>query len=329
MAIEFIGSVVLASPDLASPDPDYPVQAAALIDEAGFDKLLIGYSANAPAGLLVANEVLTTTSRLGVVVTQVPGLVAPTVAARQYATLAAFHPGRVALHTIDCAADGEQQDRDGPGPADRCGQAAEFLEIVKLTWRSVRAFDYAGEFYRVTAAWSAARPSGGSLPVYFSGDSNVAVGVGAAHADVYMLAAAPGPVVAGRIARIRAAAARLGRAPRFGVSLRLASPEPPTATDGFRGVVTRPRPAEPEAPPPPPAPLWLPQGLPPANAGAGMGPVSLADGHDQVARDLLGYVEIGVSTLVIGHDPHVEAADCAEVIERVRAAAEGRRRLAG
>jgi alkanesulfonate monooxygenase len=303
MAIEFIGSVVPANPDPASPDPaspglgghdpDYPVQAAALVDEAGFDKLLIGDSANVPAGLLVANEVLTTTSRLGVVVTQAAAPVAPTVAARQYATLAAFHPGRVALQ-IGCGGDGEQQDRDDPGLAAACGQAAEFLEIMKLTWRSARAFDYAGEFYRVAAAWSAARPAGGSLPVYFSGDSNAAVSVGAAHADVYMLGAAPVPVVAGRIARIRAAAARLGRAPRFGVSLRLASPGLPAARDGFRGVVTRPSPDWPEA-----------------------------------IRTLLGYVEIGVSTLVIEHDPQLQAADCAEIISRVRAAAAGGRRLVG
>ncbi len=56
--------------------------------------------------------------------------------------------------------------------------------------------------------------------------------------------------------------------------------------------------------------------------------VRVTGSYDEVARALLDYVEIGVGTLVIGHDPHLEAADCAEVIARVRAVSAAGRRAA-
>ncbi len=315
MAIEFIGSVAPAHPVPAASDPDYPTQAAALVDEAGFDKLLIGYSAGAPDGMLVANEVLTTTSRLGVVVTQVPGLVTPTVAARQYATLAAFHPGRVALHASgdDVLADARDGDALGPTDrSDRSARAAEFLDVVELTWRSQRPFDHSGEFYRVTGAYSTARPEGGHLQIYVSYESTADLPVAAEHADVILLAGAPVPAIAGRIASLRVAAARHGRSPRFGVSLRLlASPTRRTPRDRLR-LVTEAGPAA--------APAWIP----PAGGGIASGQVRLAGSYDEVARGLLDYVDIGVSTLVIGHDPQAEGGDCAEVIARVHAGADRR-----
>ncbi len=306
MTVEFIGSVVRARQGPTGSDPDYPVKAAARVDDAGFDQLLIGYSSTAPDGLLVANEVLTTTSRLGVVVTQLPGLIAPTVAARQFATLAAFHPGRVSLHVAADAADaaggGGHLEGDGVGPADRCARAAEFFEVVRLAWQSPLAFDYSGEFYRVAGAYSAVRPPDGRLPIYFAAASDAAARVAAAYADVCVLGAAPVPLVAQRIAKIRAAAARHGRSPRFGVSLSWpASSAPQSLGSRFGGD----------------APLWLPSGLLPAGQVAA-GQVGLAGSEDQLAHDVLDYLEVGVSTLVLGHDPLVDAAACAEVIARVR-----------
>ncbi len=52
------------------------------------------------------------TSRLTVLLAHRPGFVAPTIAARQYATLEAFHPGRVAMHIITGGDDADQL-RDG------------------------------------------------------------------------------------------------------------------------------------------------------------------------------------------------------------------------
>jgi alkanesulfonate monooxygenase len=58
------------------------------------------------------------------------------------------------------------------------------------------------------------------IPLYFGGASDAAVGVGAEHADVYMLWGEPVAQLAGRIARIRAAAARHDRSVRFSLSVR-------------------------------------------------------------------------------------------------------------
>jgi alkanesulfonate monooxygenase len=333
MAVEFVGSVVPSGSMTTSSDPDYPVQAASLLDEAGFDKLLIGYSASAPDGLLIANEVLTTTSRLGVVVTQVPGRVAPTVAARQYATLAAFHPGRVGLHLVGEALAEEAPGNDDDGrAAGRSARAAEFLEIVRLAWRSRDVFDYAGEHYRVLGAHPAGRPAAGDLQIYFSGESPADLPVGAAQADVYLLAAGSVSSVAERIADIGSLAPRPGRPLRFGVSLRLlASPTRRPNHDrlqlvtetGSAGTGGWPGPGSPGASA---GPVWIPPGMPAVGGPAATGRVRVAGGYDAVARGLLDYVDAGVSTLVIGHDPHLDAADCAEVISRVRQARAGRRR---
>jgi len=225
VAIEFIGSLDDRGPGLAA-DPDYPTRVADLHEEAGFDRLLVDCSAGSADPFAVANQVLTTTSGLGVLLAHRPGLVAPTVAARQFATLEAFHPGRVAMLVI---ADGNDADRRDGGAGGRAaaGRAGEFLDVVRLEWSSAEPFDYDGEFYRVAGGQSAVRPPGGRLPVYVSGASAGAVRAGARHADVYALWDQPPTRLAGRMAAVRAAAAVHGRAPRFSASLR-----PPAASAG-------------------------------------------------------------------------------------------------
>jgi len=175
--VKFVGSlgnpVLPSSPSAADrrdgdepPDPDRPTQLAALHEEAGFDWLLLDGSANSPDALVIANQVLTTTSGLGVLLATQPGLVAPTVAARQYATLDAFHPGRVAMYLTTSGDEaGRLSSGDGRDEAARYRRAQEFLQIVQRTWRSAEPFDYAGEFYRVAGATSSVRPPGGVLPV--------------------------------------------------------------------------------------------------------------------------------------------------------------------
>ncbi|MGH3411298.1 MAG: LLM class flavin-dependent oxidoreductase, partial [Streptosporangiaceae bacterium] len=147
--------------------PEYPARVAGLHEEAGFDRLLVGQPADAADPFAVANQVLTTTSGLGVLLAHRPGSVAPTVVARQYATLDAFHPGRVAMLVT---ADGDEAIQR---------RAGEFLDVVGLEWSSAEPFDYGGGFYRVAGGRSAVCPRGGRLPVYVSGTSAGAVRMGA------------------------------------------------------------------------------------------------------------------------------------------------------
>src|SRR6202041_1210501 len=150
------------------------------------------------------------------------GFIAPTVAARKFATMDAFHPGRIALHVIT-GGDNADQARDGDftDKTSRYRRTDEFLDVVKLEWSSEQHFSYDGEFYRVADAWSALRPPGGPLPVYFGGASADAVRVGGRHADVYAFWGEPLAGIRQRIAEVQACAAAAGRSiDRFSVSLR-------------------------------------------------------------------------------------------------------------
>jgi alkanesulfonate monooxygenase len=343
MAIEFIGSLASAALRGASPapavlssalatDPEYPARLAGLHEESGFDRLLVGQSSSSPDGFSVANQVLTTTSRLAVLLAHRPGVVAPTVAARQYATLEAFHPGRVAMQVIT-GGDGADQARDGDfaDKAARYRRSDEFLRVVKLTWSSPEPFDFDGEFYRVAGGWSAVRPRGGRLPVYLAGTSADAVRAGARHADVYAFLAESPAAIAARIAEVRAAAAARGRSPRFAVSLRpIAAATDRAAWDRAHRILdaalgraaaaaTWPHASE----------RSLRLCAPVSNAAAGAGnPAALVGSYEQVAESLLDYVAIGVSTLLIrGYDPEADVAGYARVIRLVRERAADHRAL--
>jgi alkanesulfonate monooxygenase len=343
MSIEFIGSLVNASAQNSfarsgGTDAGYPARMARLHEESGFDRLLVGHSSSSPDGFTVADTVLNATSRLGVLLAHRPGFVAPTVAARQYATLDAFHPGRVALHVISGGDDADQlRDGDTSDKAARYRRSDEFLDIVKLEWSSAAPFDYEGEFYRVRGALSSVRPAGGALPVYFAGASTEAVLVGGRHADVYAFWGEPLAAIAARIAQVRAAALPHGRSPRFSVSLRpiaaateeaawararrvleaeLARGGPGAAFD-HKGSLGSLRLAQfAEQAEVHDKRLWTPLAKTPAAAGNS---TALVGSYEQVAESLLDYVAIGVSTLLIrGYDPERDAADYARIINLVR-----------
>jgi len=169
----------------------------------------------------VADQVLSRTQRLGVLLAHRPGFVAPTYAARKFATLDAFHPGRVALHVITGGDDADQaRDGDLTDKVTRYRRTDEFLDVLRLEWTSATPFDYDGEFYHVEGGLSGVRPPLGRIPVYFGGASADAIRVGGKHADVYAFWGEPLAGIAERIAEVRAAARPYDRRPRFSVSLR-------------------------------------------------------------------------------------------------------------
>ena len=174
MRVEFIGIAGTAdqSETIAETgpavQPEYLYHLAATHEQSGFDRVLVAHSSSSPDGFIVADQVLNATSRLGVLLAHRPGFVGPTIAARKFATIDAFYPGRIALHVITGADDGDQaRDGDFTDKATRYRRTDEFLDVVELAWSSEQRFGYDGEFYRVADAWSALRPPGGHLPVYF------------------------------------------------------------------------------------------------------------------------------------------------------------------
>ena len=194
MTIEFIGIAAtaphseteIAAEQTDPVQPGYLEELARAHEEAGFDRVLVAHSSASPDGFTVADQVLSRTQRLGVLLAHRPGFVAPTYAARKFATLDAFHPGRVALHVITGGDDADQaRDGDLTDKVTRYRRTDEFLDVLRLEWTSATPFDYDGEFYVVEGGLSGVRPPLGRIPVYFGGASADAIRVGGKHADVY------------------------------------------------------------------------------------------------------------------------------------------------
>src|SRR3954454_24207814 len=109
--VEFVGMIgtrpVSEIHPAAGPviDPAFVERFARAHEDGGFDRVLIGYGAGDPEGTQVAAYVAARTERLGLLVAHRPGFVAPTLAARTFATLDRFSGVRVAVHTITGGSD--------------------------------------------------------------------------------------------------------------------------------------------------------------------------------------------------------------------------------
>jgi alkanesulfonate monooxygenase len=191
-------------------------------DDADFDLALVGYTSSSAEGFLVALHAANHTKRLGYLVAHRPGFVAPTLMARKIATFDHLTNGRLAVHIITGKTDEEQHgDGDFSPKAERYVRAAEYLELMKLTWASEKPFDFTGQFYRVNGAASDVRPLQQPHPLlFFGGASEGALTMGARLCDVYAIYAEPLKSTRERIADVRAKAAAFGRTVGFNVSLR-------------------------------------------------------------------------------------------------------------
>ncbi|MGO2050708.1 MAG: LLM class flavin-dependent oxidoreductase, partial [Microbacterium sp.] len=229
MPIEILGMIATTagseSKALAGPvvDPAYVREFSRAHEDAGFDRVLIGYSASSPDGFAVAAAALHTTERLKVLIAHRPGFVPPTIVARKLATLDHLTGGgRVAIHHITGGSEADQRrDGDYSEKQDRYRRTGEFIDVLRKTLTEDEPFDHDGEFYRFEGAYSAAKPAtDAGIPIFFGGLSGGAVEVGAKNADVYMLFGEPLAEVADHIRTIRAAAAKEGRTIEFSLSTR-------------------------------------------------------------------------------------------------------------
>jgi alkanesulfonate monooxygenase len=320
-------------------DKAYAAELARAHEAAGFDRVLIAHSSSSVDGFVLADQTLEATERLGVLLAHRPGFVSPTVAARAYATLDAFHPGRVAMHVITGGDDADQQ-RDGDylTKTERYRRTDDFLTVVRQEWTSAQPFDHEGEFFKVSGAYAPVRPEP-TIPIYFGGASQDAIRVGGKHADAYAFWGEPLAGIRERIAEVRAAAAPYGRDPRFSVSLRpivaeteqeawaraeaiLAAAQAKQATGALPGrgkdaVGSQRLIAAAEAGDVHDTRLWT--ALAKVTGAAGNS-TSLVGSYEQVADALLDYVDLGVTTLLIrGYDPLEDAQRYRRVIDLVRA----------
>ena len=96
MSIEFIGMIGTQyasethAPKGPAIDIDYVRDFVIAHEQAGFDRVLIGYFSNGPDGFIVASYAAFVSHKLGLMLAHRPGFVAPTLAARKLATLDQF-----------------------------------------------------------------------------------------------------------------------------------------------------------------------------------------------------------------------------------------------
>lgn len=204
-------------------DSGYLVAISQAHDEAGFDRVLVGYGAVAPEGWAVASTVLNSTKDLKVLVAHRPGFVQPVVLARMAATLDHLTGGgRIAIHFITGGDEADQHREGDFVPHDaRYRRTRETMSVARRLWSEDTPFDFEGEFYRYENAFSSVKPvTPGGIPFYFAGASPPAIEVGAAEADVYAFWGEPRQQVATRMETINAAAGKVGRTLRYSLSLR-------------------------------------------------------------------------------------------------------------
>jgi alkanesulfonate monooxygenase len=347
MPVEFIGMIGMQersevhSPDGPAVDPDFIRRFARAHEDAGFDRVLIGYGSSSADGTQVAAYAAAHTDRLGFLVAHRPGFTAPTVAARTFATLDHFSGGRVALHVISGGNDAEQRrDGDQLGKEERYARTDEYLEVLDKAWTSVQPFDHSGTYYRVTDFQSEVLPlQQPRIPLYFGGSSQAAYRVGGKRADVFALWGEPLAETAEQIAAVRAAARAAGRTvpPRISVSFRpILGATEDQAWERAHSILDRVRSrgsvgsfiAANERRHTGPTPgnvgsqrllaaaskgelhdraLWTP--LAAATNAAGNS-TALVGTPETVAQALLDYVDIGVTTLLIrGYEPLRDAIE--------------------
>jgi len=338
MSIEFIGFVASRKASETVPpegpivDVPYIAASARAHEAAGFDRVLVAFHSTAPDSTMIAAHVAHAAPKLQLMIAHRPGFVAPTVAARQLATLDHLTGGRIGVHIISGGDDEElKQDGDFLTKDERYARTAEYLEVVKNVWTREKPFDHAGKHYRYEAAFSQVRPlQKPHIPIYFGGASDAAIKVAGRFADIYALWGETHEQVRELINRVKGEALKHGRQIRFSLSLRpiLAGTEEaawkkaddiletaraliektgykrttPPANEGSlrllaaagKGVRLDKR-------------LWT--GLA-ALTGAKGNSTSLVGTPEQVADALLDYYDLGISTFLIrGFDPVSDAEE--------------------
>ncbi|MFB7653527.1 MULTISPECIES: LLM class flavin-dependent oxidoreductase [unclassified Streptomyces] len=310
------------------PTVAYLGQIARAAENLGFVGALTPTGAWCEDAWLTTAMVSQATERLKFLVAFRPGFVSPTLAAQMASTFQRQTGGRLLLNVVTGGESREQRaygdflDKDA-----RYRRTGEFLHVVRELWQG-GTVNLRGEHIRVEDARLTRVPD--PVPeVYFGGSSPAAVEVAARHADVYLTWGEPPAQVAGKIARLREAAAREGRTLRFGIRLHVitrdtaadAWAEAHRLLDGFDPDTVREAQANlarsesegqrrmlalhggsrdaleihPN--------LWAGIGL--VRGGAG---TALVGGHDEVAERIAEYHALGIDEFVLSGYPHLEEA---------------------
>ncbi|WP_312601218.1 FMNH2-dependent alkanesulfonate monooxygenase [Pseudomonas luteola] len=201
-------------------DHGYLQQIAQAADRLGFGGVLIPTGRSCEDSWLVAASLIPVTQRLKFLVALRPGIISPTVAARQAATLDRLSGGR-ALFNLVTGGDPEELAGDGLflSHEERYEASEEFTHI----WRRVlegETVDFDGKHIEVKGAKLLYPPlQQPRPPLYFGGSSEPAQELAAEQVELYLTWGEPLEAVREKIESVREKAARHGRTVRFGIRL--------------------------------------------------------------------------------------------------------------
>lgn len=200
----------------------YLREIAQAADRLGYDGVLIPTGRGCEDAWTTAASLIDATERLAFLVAVRPGVIAPTEAARQSATLDRLSGGRLLVNVVcggrpsDLAGDGFFLGHD-----QRYAHADEFLTI----WRALLAgetVDLRGEHLRVERARLSFPPIQRPHPPLFLGGSSLpARRLAACHVQTYLTWGEPLHQVAEKLADVRRLALQTDRTLRFGIRLHL------------------------------------------------------------------------------------------------------------
>ncbi|WP_213991733.1 FMNH2-dependent alkanesulfonate monooxygenase [Sodalis sp. dw_96] len=311
-------------------DHAYLQQIAQAAERVGFGGVLIPTGRSCEDSWLVAASLIPVTQRLKFLVALRPGVISPTLAARQAATLDRLSQGR-ALFNLVTGGDPDELAAEGVflDHAARYEAAAEFTRI----WRRVlegETVNFQGKHLQVEGARLMFPPvQQPRPPLYFGGSSDEAQDLAAEQVELYLTWGEPPAQVAEKIARVREKAAALGRQIRFGIRLHVIVRE--TTEEAWQDAnrliahvdddtIARARASfarfdsvgqqrmaalhdgsrdHLEVSPN----LWAGVGL--VRAGAG---TALVGDGPTVARRIAEYADLGIDTFILSGYPHLEEA---------------------
>lgn len=177
-----------------------------LLEEAGFDRVLVCDPSGNTRDAELARLALQTSARLQVVWPHVPSSASPFFLAQTLADWAGGQAGRTALF-IDPGRQGEGAETH----AELLARAGEFIALLRELWHANAPLSREGRFFRLEGAELEGERRGPAPLVHLGGRSGIALKFAGAHADTFHLPVSA-PVEAERlIARVREAAISAGR----------------------------------------------------------------------------------------------------------------------
>ena len=191
-----------------------------LIEDIGFRKIVVDDQAGLLTNMDLGAQVLDRTSSLEVILAHWAGVIEPTVAARQLASIGAKSGGRLSLRMLCEPLNDDDAETQPVGHAVVWQRIDEYLVLLKQLWSNDRPFDHEGTFYSIKGGYVPRKgPDGASLTIRMGGQSGTALKVAGRHADVFELA--PGSIdeVRQLMERARGAAAEHGRAGKLRFAL--------------------------------------------------------------------------------------------------------------